>query len=214
MNRIRKIASWRSLAVALLVIFTLPTFTALAGVDDDISNYVGRQNRWYFDNQRFHFYPFSAPRALKIQMDDIIVPTLHTTWTTFSIPGMGYSDMCESRGFALPYGAQITSSKYAKDMEETSESLPQPDPDGLYKETVTTDQTLVVCLRNGQYVAEVHEELTTVYMTPVHLEYLPDGVHQKLVHDTNIPAVVTVDVDGINAQSAAAGQPSNDFPED
>lgn len=214
----KKILSWKNLCLLLVVALALPTLTALAGVDDDVNVLVGRQNSWYFENQPLHFYPFSAERELKLQADDIMISTLYTTWTVFTVQGLGPIDMCESRGFGIPYGAQLTSPSYDKqvdngrDANETLE-MPQNEPGGTYKDGVTTSQTIVVCNRGGQMVAEVHEEDATVYMTPVHLEMLADGVHQRLVHDPGI-APVTIDVDAINAESQGKGAPSEQFPAD
>lgn len=214
-QRIKKFFSWRKAFLGLIVILALPQLAVLAGVDDDINDLVGKQNGWYLDNQRFHFYPFSAPRELRIKIDDIVIPTLHTTWTVFTVPGVGATDMCESRGFGLPYGAQITNPDYPKG--DTGDNggavtLPQPEPDGLFRSGETL-QTFVVCVRNGYEVVEVHEELVTVYMTPV--ELVRDeisGVYYVRHLDTIAPAA-TVDTGSINAESAEAGSPSDEFPE-
>ncbi len=217
MQRIKRFFSWRSAFIGMFVILALPQIAVFAGVDDDVNNLVGRQNRWYFDNQRFHFYPFSAQRELRIKIDDIVIPTLHTTWTVFSVQGVGVVDMCESRGFGLPYGAQITSPSYMKTDgnggdSATSVDLAQPEPDGLYR-TGESSQTFVVCVRNGYEVVEVHEELVTVYMTPVELVRDETSGFYYVRHVNTVAPAATVDTGSINAESSQAGAPSESFPE-
>lgn len=213
-----KIFSWRNAFVILLTIVMLPTLTAMAGVDDDVNDLVGIQNKWYFENQRFHFYPFSAPRALKQQIDDMKISKLSTTWTVFYLEGVGAVDMCESRGYGLPFGVSPTNNQYPKEVgngHDANETLAmgQPDTDGLYKDLVVSSQTDVVCLRNGKYHVEQVEEYAHVYSDPVELVQNPDNGFYYVHHlNTDTSDNGVIDVDAINAESDSMGAPSEDFP--
>ena len=175
--------------ITTIVVLVIGASTVFAGVDDDISEIVGKQNKIYFDNQPIPIYNYSAPRDIVTQLYNITVPNLPATWTIF------YSmdtpiDSCASRGFPIPYGVQLTSSEYMKTDgnggdSATSVDLPQPDPDGLYKDGITTTASWVLCdYGNGGWEPVYNEFYTITFMHPVGVE------NGKLKHYPQQPSAV------------------------
>lgn len=185
---------YRFAIVLVLVAFGIGAGRVLAGSpDDDVNELMGQQNRIYVDSQPPHLYQYSAPRDVVTQIYDATVPTMLPSWTVFTVQGYGHVDWCESKGVPIPYGAQLTSPAYPKqvdnghDADETI-AMPQPEPNGLYLSGETA-ATWVLCIRNGQVVPEYHEEIVSTYWTPTWVE---DG---RIVHGDG-PASVTVTVQG------------------
>lgn len=161
-----------------------------AGVDDDVNELVGQQNRIYFDNQKPHVYDYSAPRDVVLQLYDSIVPHMADTWTVFSIMGVGAVDVTPSKGYPIPYGSQLTSPEYFKTGSNgASAALPQPEPDGLYR-SGSTDATWVLSINDDGYVTpEYHEEIVTCYPFSVSI----DPVTRMIVRNSKV-ASVTIDL--------------------
>jgi hypothetical protein len=157
----------------------------IAGVDDDISEIVGKQNRTYFDNQPIPLYDYSAQRDVVTQIYNITTPNLVDTWTVFYSMGVP-TDVCKSRGYPIPFGVSLTSPEYEKDSSaEGSVTLPQPEPNGLYTNGVTTDASWVLC--DFGYGSEVvyAEQTVQSYAHPVSIG--PDG---RIIHEQVAPSVV------------------------
>lgn len=187
---ISKVTLIRLLGSLALLVMLLPVATAFAGVDDDINEFVGNQNRHYWENQPAHFYEYSAPRDTLIQIQDITIPTMRDTWTIFFLAGVGPVDSCFSKGVPIPGSYQLTNPQYMKTDGNggdaaTSVTLDQPEPSGIYT-SGDNWQTWVACvLPTGEVSPVVWEGETMVYFSPVHVDETG-----KIVHDNGPPSAV------------------------
>lgn len=175
--------------LAVLIVIT-PTVAAFAGVDDDINDFVGRQNRHYWETQPIHFYEYSAIRDTMIQIQDATIPEMKDTWTVFYLTGRDKPvDSCFSQGLPIPGSYQITNPQYAKGGYKDGTALDQPEPSGVYT-SGDNWQTWVMCvLPNGQVSPVVWEDVTMVYFSPVHV----DPETGEVIHDdggSSAPIVV------------------------
>lgn len=160
-----------------------------AGVDDDVNELVGQQNRIYFDNQKPHIYDYSAPRDVVLQLYDAIVPHMMDTWTVFYVPGVGAVDVTPSKGYPIPYGSQLTSPEYRSTGSSGAVNLPQPEPDGLYRSGETAATWVLSVNEDGYIIPEYHEEICVCYPFPVTI----DPATRMVVRNAK-SASVTVDL--------------------
>ena len=86
--------------ITTIVVLVIGASTVFAGVDDDISEIVGKQNKIYFDNQPIPIYNYSAPRDIVTQLYNITVPNLPATWTIF-YSSRGHVPSCQSNRFSI-----------------------------------------------------------------------------------------------------------------
>jgi hypothetical protein len=186
-----KLFSVAKIALVVMVTLGLAACGAIkAGVDDDISDIVGKQNKIYFDNQPVPIYNYSAQRDVVTQIYNITTPNLVDTWTvfyTFDKP----TDVCKSRGYPIPYGVSLTSPTYQKVRDPsgdgiTSDAISQPEPNGLYTDGITTDASWVIC--DYGYGPEVvySEQSVQTYAHPVSI----DDKTGKIIHEQTAPSVV------------------------
>lgn len=160
--------------------------TAYADSPDEFqSKIVGEQNGIFFKNQPPNIYDYSAPRDMVRQLYDIIVPNMVNTWTAFAIPGVGIIDITPSKGYPIPFGSQLTSPFYPKDMGETSEALPQPEPTGLYTTGETAATWVLSINEDGYVIPEYHEEIVICYPFPVTLD-----ANGRIIRDSKVSNAV------------------------
>lgn len=160
---------------------------AMAGVDDDVNEIVGRQNKIYFDAQPIPVYDYSAQRDVIVQLYNATIPKLQNTWSVFYEFGTA-TDVCQSKGYPIPYGVSLTSPEYMKTDgnggdSATSVDLPQPEPSGLYTNGLSTSASWVLCVNptNGLVEPVYAEGNVRTYAHPVsidansHLAHTYDG---------------------------------------
>lgn len=188
---------WKNISLYVLITLVLvgcggAGHKIMAGSpDEDVNKIVGQQNRIYVDNQPPHIYDYSAPRDVMLQLYDAIVPKMSNTWTVFSIPGVGPIDSCPSKGYPIPFGSQITSPEYAKELgqDEGGVTLPQSEPDGLYRSGETAATWILCIAPDGAVVPEYHEEIVSTYPFPVSVDPVTHAIKRE-----SGPSNVTVDL--------------------
>lgn len=154
------------------------TEDARAGVDDDVNEVVGKQNKIYFDNQPLHVYDYSAPRDVMLQLYDALTPHMPDTWTVFYVAGVGAVDVTPSKGYPIPFGVQLTSPQYPKmHGSDGIAPMPQPEPTGLYTDGVQTSASWVLAVNEQGYVIpEYHEEMCVCYPFEVQIDPATRGI--------------------------------------
>lgn len=146
--------------------------------DEIVSRIVGQQNKIYVENQPVPLYDYSAQRDIVIQLYNATVPKMANSWTVFYEFGTA-TDSCASKGYPIPYGVSLTSPEYERDSDaQGSLALPQPEPSGLYTNTVTSSASWVLCLNPNGAVEPVYAEGNVrTYAHPVTIK------DNQIVHD-------------------------------
>ena len=148
--------------------------------DEMVSKVVGKQNRIYVENQPVPLYDYSAQRDAVIQLYNATIPKTPNTWTVFYEFNTA-TDMCVSKGYGIPFGVSLTSPEYERDSAaQGSLALPQPEPSGLYTNTVTSAATWVLCVNDSGAVEPVYAEGNVrVYSHPVSIDENGRIVHEQ-----------------------------------
>jgi hypothetical protein len=180
---------FKVLGIGLLVLVTATAcLESSSSTDREVSKTVKSQQEIYTANQPLPVYEYSAPRQIMIELFNATVPELRPAWHVFSIDGVGYTDMCAGMGIPLPYSTQLTNPEYLADHSAAGGfvTLPQPEPDSLYKPD--TDLATWVLCDYGNGLEPVYDEGNVrTFFHPVEVK---EG---EIIHHPEKPSIVISD---------------------
>jgi hypothetical protein len=130
---------------------------------------VNDQQTIYNRNQPIHTYQYSAERAALQQLYDYRVKGNLNTWSVWISNNGVPLGMCESKGFPLPYGVELTNPTQAISPFSSSAvaTVGQADPNGLFPPANTLG-TWIFCLeKDGTMHPQYMEPLVLTFTYPV-----------------------------------------------
>jgi hypothetical protein len=160
---------------------------------------VDRQQDHYGKNQPVHFYDYSIPRDVLIQIYDVLTTEARNTYTvTETITGVT-KWRCPSIGFPIPVDTQLTNPLKAIKRTKGSEYsavIEQAEPNGLFT-SKNTDATWCVCVDELTGIVYPHYTEHKAQAWPFMVTKNQDG---EWVRADRKPIQVTIDIEKAKAE--------------
>lgn len=190
------------------VIFALFAVALLAtacssSAESKVADQVNGQQDQYNSTEPLHFYTDSYERYLVQKLYDFRIMKMTNTWSVAVGDGTGEPiDMCESRGFGIPYNTSMTNSQQVATYDgggHLDVTIDQAEPNGLYPGG-STAATWVMCIARFDDSGTLHpwyvESNVLVYDDEVIIAFDPQRGMYRIQHTgavSNNSAAITID---------------------
>lgn len=131
--------------LGVLLVFVVASADSCGSANSEESGQVGTQQDIYTRHQPVPTFQYSAEREELIQLYEQRVSGSQNTWSVAVANNGDVLFSCPSKGFAIPYGTELTNPQRVDWGSSSAATVSQMDPNGLYP-TSSAAGTWVMCL--------------------------------------------------------------------